>query len=144
MFIPGGYMQPGFQVRYVRKRTNYHVWNLYLLRGSVAPGTEAEAARQVMSLTLRAMRCRVSAEGDRDSGYRQQSWRGLHLPGQGHPAHWFSAKAGNRGARMPGPETVRKPFIAKPYCESLKLEIEVSPDVAGKIAALLAALFRDC
>jgi hypothetical protein len=31
-------------------------------------------------------------------------------------------------------------LTAKPYCESLKLEIEVSPDVAGKIAALLAAL----
>jgi hypothetical protein len=33
---------------------------------------------------------------------------------------------------------------AKPFCDSLKLEIEVSPDVAGQIAALLAALFRDC
>jgi hypothetical protein len=31
-------------------------------------------------------------------------------------------------------------LTAKPYCESIKLEIEVSPDVAGKIAALLAAL----
>ncbi len=31
-------------------------------------------------------------------------------------------------------------LTAKPYCESLKLEIEVSPEVAGKIAALLAAL----
>ena len=29
---------------------------------------------------------------------------------------------------------------AKPYCESLKLEIEVSPEVTGKIAALLASL----
>jgi hypothetical protein len=29
---------------------------------------------------------------------------------------------------------------AKPFCESLKLEIEVSPEVAGKIAALLASL----
>jgi len=31
-------------------------------------------------------------------------------------------------------------LTAKPFCESLKLEIEVSPDVAGQIAALLAAL----
>jgi hypothetical protein len=31
-------------------------------------------------------------------------------------------------------------LTAKPYCESLKLEIEVSPEVAGKIAVLLAAL----
>lgn len=31
-------------------------------------------------------------------------------------------------------------LTAKPYCESLKLEIEVSSEVAGKIAALLAAL----
>jgi hypothetical protein len=31
-------------------------------------------------------------------------------------------------------------LTAKPFCDSLKLEIEVSPDVAGKIAALLAAL----
>jgi hypothetical protein len=31
-------------------------------------------------------------------------------------------------------------LIAKTYCESLKLEIEVSPDIAGRIAALLAAL----
>lgn len=31
-------------------------------------------------------------------------------------------------------------LTAKPYCESVKLEIEVSPDIAGRIAALLAAL----
>jgi len=31
-------------------------------------------------------------------------------------------------------------LTAKPFCESLKLDIEVSPEVAGKIAALLAAL----
>ena len=31
-------------------------------------------------------------------------------------------------------------LTAKPYCESLKLEIEVSPEIAGRIAALLAAL----
>jgi len=31
-------------------------------------------------------------------------------------------------------------LMAKPFCESVKLEIEVSPDLAGKIAALLAAL----
>jgi hypothetical protein len=31
-------------------------------------------------------------------------------------------------------------LTAKPYCESLKLEIEVSPEVAGKLAALLASL----
>lgn len=31
-------------------------------------------------------------------------------------------------------------LMAKPFCESLKLEIEVGPEVAGKIAALLAAL----
>ena len=31
-------------------------------------------------------------------------------------------------------------LTAKPFCESLKLEIEVPPDVAEKIAALLAAL----
>jgi hypothetical protein len=29
---------------------------------------------------------------------------------------------------------------AKPYCDSMKLEIEVSPDIAGRIAALLATL----
>jgi hypothetical protein len=29
---------------------------------------------------------------------------------------------------------------AKPFCDSLKLEIEVAPEVAGNIAALLAAL----
>ena len=29
---------------------------------------------------------------------------------------------------------------AKPFCESVKLEIETSPDIAGQIAALLAAL----
>jgi hypothetical protein len=31
-------------------------------------------------------------------------------------------------------------LTAKPYCDSLKLEIEVSPEIAGRIAALLAAL----
>jgi hypothetical protein len=31
-------------------------------------------------------------------------------------------------------------LTAKPYCEAVKLEIEVSPEVAGKIGALLAAL----
>jgi hypothetical protein len=31
-------------------------------------------------------------------------------------------------------------LTAKPYCESLKLEIEVSPEIAGRIAAMLAAL----
>ena len=31
-------------------------------------------------------------------------------------------------------------LTAKPYCEAVKLEIEVAPEVAGKIAALLAAL----
>jgi hypothetical protein len=31
-------------------------------------------------------------------------------------------------------------LTVKPFCESLKLEIEVSPEVAGKIAVLLAAL----
>src|SRR5664279_1390296 len=31
-------------------------------------------------------------------------------------------------------------LTAKPYCESIKLEIEVSPELAGKIAVLLAAL----
>ena len=30
-------------------------------------------------------------------------------------------------------------FTAKPYCESVKLEIEVSPEIAGRIAAMLAA-----
>jgi hypothetical protein len=29
---------------------------------------------------------------------------------------------------------------AKPFCDALKLEIEVSPEVAGQIAALLAGL----
>jgi len=31
-------------------------------------------------------------------------------------------------------------LTAKPFCESLRLEISVSPEVAGKIAALLASL----
>lgn len=31
-------------------------------------------------------------------------------------------------------------LTAKPYCDSLKVEIEASPEVAGKIASLLAAL----
>ena len=31
-------------------------------------------------------------------------------------------------------------LTAKPFCDSLKLEIEVSPDLAARIAALLAAL----
>ena len=31
-------------------------------------------------------------------------------------------------------------LTAKPYCDSLKLEIETSPEVAGRIAALLASL----
>jgi hypothetical protein len=31
-------------------------------------------------------------------------------------------------------------LTAKPYCESVKLEIEVLPEIAGRIAALLAAL----
>jgi hypothetical protein len=31
-------------------------------------------------------------------------------------------------------------LTAKPYCDSLKLEIEVSPEIAGRIAALLAGL----
>ena len=31
-------------------------------------------------------------------------------------------------------------LIAKPYCEAVKLEIEVSPEIAGRVAALLAAL----
>src|ERR1017187_2432249 len=30
-------------------------------------------------------------------------------------------------------------LTAKPYCESLKLEIEVSPEIAGRIAELLAS-----
>ncbi len=31
-------------------------------------------------------------------------------------------------------------LTAKPFCDSVKLEIELDPDLAGKIAALLAAL----
>ena len=31
-------------------------------------------------------------------------------------------------------------LTAKPFCDSLKVEIESSPEVAGKIAALLATL----
>jgi hypothetical protein len=31
-------------------------------------------------------------------------------------------------------------LTAKPCCEAVKLEIEVSPEIAGRIAALLAAL----
>jgi hypothetical protein len=31
-------------------------------------------------------------------------------------------------------------LTAKPYCDSLKLEIEVSPEIAGCIAVMLAAL----
>jgi hypothetical protein len=31
-------------------------------------------------------------------------------------------------------------LTAKPFCESLKLEIEAGPDIAGRIAALLATL----
>ena len=31
-------------------------------------------------------------------------------------------------------------LIAKPCCEAVKLEIEVSPEIAGRVAALLAAL----
>ena len=31
-------------------------------------------------------------------------------------------------------------LTAKPYCEAVKLEIEVSPEIAGRVAALLAAL----
>jgi hypothetical protein len=31
-------------------------------------------------------------------------------------------------------------LTAKPYCEAVKLEIEVSPEIAGKLAALLASL----
>jgi hypothetical protein len=31
-------------------------------------------------------------------------------------------------------------LTAKPFCDSLKLEVEASPEVAGKIAALLATL----
>ena len=31
-------------------------------------------------------------------------------------------------------------LTAKPYCDSLKLEIEVAPELAGKIAELLASL----
>ncbi len=31
-------------------------------------------------------------------------------------------------------------LTAKPFCDSLRLEIEVSPEIAGRIAALLAAL----
>jgi hypothetical protein len=31
-------------------------------------------------------------------------------------------------------------LTAKPYCESVRLEIEVSPEIAGRIAALLAVL----
>ena len=31
-------------------------------------------------------------------------------------------------------------LTAKPFCNSLKVEIEASPEVAGKIAALLATL----
>ena len=31
-------------------------------------------------------------------------------------------------------------LTAKPYCDSLKLEIEVAPEIAGRIAAMLAAL----
>jgi hypothetical protein len=55
--IARGLHETGFQVRYVRKRANHQVWNLYLLRGGVSPGTEAEAARQTLSVTLR--RCGV-------------------------------------------------------------------------------------
>jgi hypothetical protein len=45
--------EAGFEVRWVRKRANKDVWNVYLLRGSVPPGCEAETARQVISTTLR-------------------------------------------------------------------------------------------
>jgi len=42
----------GFEIRWVRKRMNHHVWNLHLLRGTVLPGCEEETARQVVSTTL--------------------------------------------------------------------------------------------
>jgi hypothetical protein len=49
--------------------------------------------------------------------------------------------AGRRQVVFPG-GTGQRPvsLTAKPFCESLKLEIEVSPDLAARIAALLAAL----
>jgi hypothetical protein len=34
--------QAGFEVRWVRKRMNHHVWNLHLLRGNVLAGCEAQ------------------------------------------------------------------------------------------------------
>jgi hypothetical protein len=47
----------GFEIRWITKRVNFHVWNLHLLRGTVLPGCEEETARQVISTTLRRCGC---------------------------------------------------------------------------------------
>jgi hypothetical protein len=44
--------EAGFEVRWVRKRMNHHVWNLYLMSGTVLPGCERDTARQVIAETL--------------------------------------------------------------------------------------------
>jgi hypothetical protein len=47
----------GFEMRRITKRANHHIWNLHLLRGTVRPGCEDEAARQVISTTLQRCGC---------------------------------------------------------------------------------------
>ena len=40
-------------VRYIRKRMHHHAWEAAVLRGSVEPGTELEAARKCIVGVLR-------------------------------------------------------------------------------------------
>lgn len=62
----------GFQVRRIRKRANKGVWEVYMRRGSVPPGTEQEIMRRVICRALSSfgVKCPVrdvdySLRGDR-------------------------------------------------------------------------------
>lgn len=43
----------GFQPRWICRRVNHGVWNVHLLRGTVAPGEEIDTAVDILSAALR-------------------------------------------------------------------------------------------
>ena len=45
--------QAGFEIRWIRRRTNHDLWQLYLMRGTVIPGLEAQTARDTICATLK-------------------------------------------------------------------------------------------
>jgi hypothetical protein len=64
--------EAGFEPRWLCKRANHNIWNIHLLRGSVAPGEEIDTAVDIICAALRhcGVDCRkndieVSAIGNR-------------------------------------------------------------------------------